>query len=446
MIANIAVNRGSSPICSFSSLPYNILVLPYKSSTRRTMAQTSLSDLTAEQALHLADSLFVDEFYEDAIDAYTAAEAVLRQGEDPVLHYRIRSHRAAAFLSLERFQEAFDDCSIANKSLEQVTNLRAGETEICWRRQGIAALKLKRLTEALSALEQAQQLAILNQSSTQSIYTSLLAECHAPVIEEQPAATEKKKPEDAMSPVAASPPPPAAPQKNSGMPKYQFWQSDKFMTISILEPNVQLEQLDVNFQPQHLSVILTKNNQQFTVIAGKLWEQVEPDACQIKLKAEKVLLKLKKSKTNYEWPELMSKETIGKKPEPIPKKKAPAPAAAAAATKEESTPPTSQPVERARPYASHKDWDSIEKDIEQEEAKETPQGDDAMNKLFQQIYQGADEDTRRAMIKSYQTSGGTVLSTNWNEVQEKDYEKERTAPKGMEWKNWEGDKLKQEDD
>ena len=28
------------------------------------------------------------------------------------------------------------------------------------------------------------------------------------------------------------------------------------------------------------------------------------------------------------------------------------------------------------------------------------------------------------MVKSYQTSGGTVLSTNWNEVKNHDYEKE----------------------
>lgn len=46
------------------------------------------------------------------------------------------------------------------------------------------------------------------------------------------------------------------------------------------------------------------------------------------------------------------------------------------------------------------------------------------------------QDTRRAMIKSFQTSGGTVLSTNWKEVAEKDYEKDRSAPAGQEMKDW----------
>jgi len=40
------------------------------------------------------------------------------------------------------------------------------------------------------------------------------------------------------------------------------------------------------------------------------------------------------------------------------------------------------------------------------------------------------------MVKSFQTSGGTVLSTNWKEVKERDYTKEREAPKGQEMHEW----------
>ena len=96
---------------------------------------------------------------------------------------------------------------------------------------------------------------------------------------------------------------------------------------------------------------------------------------------------------------------------------------------------------KARPYSSTRDWDAINQQLKQDEENEKLEGDEALNKLFRDIYSKANEDTRRAMNKSFQTSGGTVLSTNWGEVSEKDYEKERTAPEGMEWKTWEGDSL-----
>jgi suppressor of G2 allele of SKP1 len=220
------------------------------------------------------------------------------------------------------------------------------------------------------------------------------------------------------------------------VPKYQYYQSEKVMTIAILEPNVQPADLDVTMETNRLEVIMRKEGAEFAVIVGTLYDEINTALSKVQIKDEKVLIKLRKSKA-YEWHELLGKNTA--KPAAS---KAPVPDVATASKPEESGKEKAIP----RPYASHKDWDSIERELKREEETEKPEGDAALNKLFEQIYDNADEDTRRAMIKSYQTSGGTVLSTNWNEVQTKDYETERTAPKGVEWKNWEGKKLEMKDD
>ena len=83
-----------------------------------------------------------------------------------------------------------------------------------------------------------------------------------------------------------------------------------------------------------------------------------------------------------------------------------------------------------------KDWSQIDKEYDKEEKEEASKdSNDGMWKLFRDIYERGDEKTRRAMIKSFQTSSGTVLSTNWDDVKDKDYEgKDRPeAPKGQEW-------------
>jgi len=84
-----------------------------------------------------------------------------------------------------------------------------------------------------------------------------------------------------------------------------------------------------------------------------------------------------------------------------------------------------------------KDWNQISKQLDAElsEDKED-EGQDGLMKMFREIYERGSDDTKRAMIKSFQTSGGTSLSTNWNEVEKKDFEKEIEAPKGQEVKRW----------
>ena len=41
---------------------------------------------------------------------------------------------------------------------------------------------------------------------------------------------------------------------------------------------------------------------------------------------------------------------------------------------------------------------------------------DAVDGFFKKLYAGADPDTKRAMMKSFQESNGTALSTDWSQV------------------------------
>jgi suppressor of G2 allele of SKP1 len=50
-----------------------------------------------------------------------------------------------------------------------------------------------------------------------------------------------------------------------------------------------------------------------------------------------------------------------------------------------------------------------------------------------------DEDTKRAMMKSFQESGGTQLSTNWKEVGKQKMEVK--PPEGQEWRDWKQEAL-----
>ncbi|SOV14411.1 calcyclin binding protein, putative [Plasmodium gaboni] len=71
------------------------------------------------------------------------------------------------------------------------------------------------------------------------------------------------------------------------------------------------------------------------------------------------------------------------------------------------------------PFAgkSVEEWNEIAKLIKEDK-------DESVDYFFKKIYNEGDDDTKRAMIKSFQTSGGKVLSTNWKDVKNKQYEQD----------------------
>jgi suppressor of G2 allele of SKP1 len=100
----------------------------------------------------------------------------------------------------------------------------------------------------------------------------------------------------------------------------------------------------------------------------------------------------------------------------------------------------SAPLTSAAARKPQKNWEGITTGIlSAEKEKTTDQdpnvgGDSTLNGFFQKIFGDADEDTKRAMMKSYQESGGTTLSTNWDEVKKAPVEVK--PPSGSEWKKW----------
>ncbi|KAI5859519.1 SGS-domain-containing protein [Durotheca rogersii] len=87
----------------------------------------------------------------------------------------------------------------------------------------------------------------------------------------------------------------------------------------------------------------------------------------------------------------------------------------------------------AYPTSSKKgpvNWDKFDAggDVDEDESQND------VNKFFQKLYEGADEDTKRAMMKSYVESNGTSLSTSWAEAKDKTYKTQ--PPDGAEAKRW----------
>ncbi|KAI0801212.1 SGS-domain-containing protein [Fomes fomentarius] len=194
--------------------------------------------------------------------------------------------------------------------------------------------------------------------------------------------------------------------------RHEFYESDERLTLSIFDKGADPEQVKVSFESRKF----TYSHGDKTLALEPLKGQIDPSKSDYTVGKVKVEVRLAKA-AHGRWGSL-----VGDSPDPL----ASAPVAAA--------PPSSAPRK------PRKNWDGITSEILNAENEVSPDqdpnagGDAAVNNFFQKLYADADDDTRRAMLKSYQESGGTTLSTNWDEVKKAPVDVK--PPEGSEWKKW----------
>ncbi|KAG2771493.1 hypothetical protein JG687_00002147 [Phytophthora cactorum] len=357
---------------------------------------------------HQGNALFVDEAYEEAVCSYTRALEKQPQDADAL------SKRAAVYLKLHKLQEAEADASRASE-LDPTLHM-------AHMRHGVAQFELEKYSEAKRAFKRGKETSPKADEALIKRFQTWIRKCDAEldtddeadlIIPDEPAPVQASAPRNQGVAVVA--PLPAKPTI-----RHDWYQSNTHVTVSILQKKLAQEDVEVTIEPKKLLVRVKLDDEIVEAYNEALFDEVVPGESSFKVLGTKVELKLKKKSSGMHWDKL--EEVVYQSGAQVMT----GPAAVFEA----------KPEQVPRPYASSRDWNQIEKAIGDEIESEKPEGEEAMQKLFRDIYAKADENTRKAMNKSFQTSGGTVLSTNWKEVADKDYENERTAPNGMEWKKW----------
>ncbi|KAG5869344.1 hypothetical protein JTB14_022592 [Gonioctena quinquepunctata] len=197
--------------------------------------------------------------------------------------------------------------------------------------------------------------------------------------------------------------------------KHDWYQTESAVVITVLVKNIKEEYLKITFTDARVEVRIAPPDFKCCELCFNLSHKIVPDMCNYKLSASKIEIKLKKMEGIW-W------EKLEGTPEVIIKTIPPDPLAT-------TNRPPSYPTSK-----KGTDWAKVEKDIKEQEAQEKPEGEDAINKLFQEIYGRGSDEVKKAMNKSYMESGGTVLSTNWSEICKNKVDVK--PPDGMEFKKW----------
>ncbi|KAJ3088096.1 Cochaperone protein [Quaeritorhiza haematococci] len=358
----------------------------------------------AETFFSQANSAFVDEDFDAALELYNKAIEVDASNPEYFLK------RAIANFKLKKYVQSKDDADAAIM-LAQGKQETAAKANV---RKGLALFELAKYQEARQAFETALKIKPddtvapkwikkCEEKGAKALPT--LAQATAPSQPPQP-----KQPQQAEQQQVGESAPASIPQPASFLPppkvRHEWFQSENFVTVSVFIKNVKPDTVKIDFGDKSLSLtVKLPTGSDYSMELEPLAHEIVPTESKYAVLGTKIEIKLKKKRLGLKWGTLEGED------DPIVGQ------IASTTTAEKPTYPSSA---KRKP-----NWDKLEKEVEEEK----PEGEQALNSLFQQIYKDANEDVRRAMVKSFVESNGTCLSTNWDEVGKKQVD--TTPPDGM---------------
>ncbi|CAG8654163.1 4722_t:CDS:10, partial [Acaulospora morrowiae] len=337
-----------------------------------------------------ANDAFFEDDYDEALELYNKAISL----DATNVEYLLK--RSATFQKIKKNMDSLAD---AEKALSLVEG-KEGQEAIAAKallRKGIAQFELKEYQAAKTSFDQSKE---LNPN-------------------EKSLATWLKKTEVQLEKMAPKPTSASGTMSNNtsgsaflsqSRVRHEWFQNESFIIISIFIKNVKKETVDVYMADRSVSVtIKLPTGSDYSLELDPLAHEIDPKESKYEVLSTKVEIKLKKANVGIRWGVLEGEDSL---------------VGSIGSTNDSSV--LSYPSS-----AKHaKNWDKLEKEISGEQEK--PEGDAALNSLFQQLYRDADDDTKKAMMKSYTESNGTCLSTNWGEVSKGKVE---TKPPEVELKN-----------
>uniref|UniRef100_A0A8C6ELX7 Protein SGT1 homolog n=1 Tax=Marmota marmota marmota TaxID=9994 RepID=A0A8C6ELX7_MARMA len=303
------------------------------------MAAAAAEPATAQRFFQCFSDALIEEDPQAALEELTKA---LEQKPDDAQYY---CQRAYCHILLGNYCDAVAD---VKRSLELNPN---NSTAVM--RKGICEYHEKNYASALETFTEGQKL-----DSAGANFIAWIKRCQEAL-------------NGSESEVSAS-------QRTQSKIKYDWYQTESQVIITLMIKNVQKNDVNVEFSEKELSALVKLPSGEDYNLKMRLLHPIIPEQSTFKVLTTKIEIKMKKPEA-VRWEKLEGQGDV----------------------------PTSKQfiadVKNLYPSSSHytRNWDKLVGEIKEEEKNEKLEGDAALNKLFQQIYSDGSDEVKRAMNKSF---------------------------------------------